>query len=367
MLSKGDDYPLHQTPEPVAFAGTDRNFYDRYFFNGYNPDGTGFFAVAFGVYPHLNVADAHFCVVRDGVEHCLHASRELGMERLDLEVGPIRIEIIEPLRILRVTVAEHYGISAELTFTGRSFPIEEPRFTHRIGPRTFMDYTRMTQNGHYEGWISVDGKKEAVSQDCAGTRDRSWGVRPVGTPDTQPHAGGRPTGFFWQWTPLNFPNRSVFFHLNADAAGDAWNIRAVVLPDHANAHGGFETVQAKMAAPLTGGTRWPEGGELEIELPSGPMRLKFEPLGRFLMRGLGYTSPTWGHGLHHGPLDVAREDIDLSAQDPARMDNFHVQLPCRVTVLSGEGAGEVGAGVFEQLILGDYAPMDLSGMEVAPA
>ena len=49
MLSKGDDYPLHQTAEPVAYAGTDRNFYDRYFFNGYAPDGGGFFAVAFGV------------------------------------------------------------------------------------------------------------------------------------------------------------------------------------------------------------------------------------------------------------------------------------------------------------------------------
>ena len=35
-LSKGDDYPIHQTPEPVAYAGTDRNFYDRYFFNGYS-------------------------------------------------------------------------------------------------------------------------------------------------------------------------------------------------------------------------------------------------------------------------------------------------------------------------------------------
>lgn len=37
MLSKGDDFPLHQTAEPVAYAGTDRNFYDRYFFNGYAP------------------------------------------------------------------------------------------------------------------------------------------------------------------------------------------------------------------------------------------------------------------------------------------------------------------------------------------
>ena len=77
MLTKGDDFPIHQTPEPIAFSGTDRNFYDRYFFNGYQPDGTEFFAVAFGVYPHLNVADAHFSVIRDGVEHCLHASRVL--------------------------------------------------------------------------------------------------------------------------------------------------------------------------------------------------------------------------------------------------------------------------------------------------
>ncbi len=61
VLSRGDEYPIHQTPEPVAYSGTDRNFYDRYFFNGYAPDGGEFFALAFGVYPHLDVADAHKC------------------------------------------------------------------------------------------------------------------------------------------------------------------------------------------------------------------------------------------------------------------------------------------------------------------
>ncbi len=98
MLTKGDDYPIHQTPEPVAYAGTDRNFYDRYFFNGYNPDGSDFFALAFGIYPHLNIADAHFATARDGTQHCLHASRVLHMERMDLRVGPISIEVLEPLR-----------------------------------------------------------------------------------------------------------------------------------------------------------------------------------------------------------------------------------------------------------------------------
>ena len=46
MLTKADDYPIHQLPEPIAYTGTDRNFYDRYFFNGYTPDGSSFFAAA---------------------------------------------------------------------------------------------------------------------------------------------------------------------------------------------------------------------------------------------------------------------------------------------------------------------------------
>ena len=97
MLTKGDDYPIHQTPEPIAYAGSDRNFYDRYFFNAYAPDGGAFLAVAYGVYPALNVADAHIAIVKDGKERCLHASRVLGMERMDLSVGPIALDIA-PLR-----------------------------------------------------------------------------------------------------------------------------------------------------------------------------------------------------------------------------------------------------------------------------
>src|SRR3978361_2178626 len=106
MLTRADDYPIHQTPEPIAYSGTDRNFYDRYFFNGYAPaqGDKAFFAMAFGVYPHLNIADAAFVVVRDGVEIALHASRCLNMERMDLAVGPVRIDIVETLHKFRVQV-----------------------------------------------------------------------------------------------------------------------------------------------------------------------------------------------------------------------------------------------------------------------
>lgn len=350
-LSRGDDYPIHQTPDPVAYSGTDRNFYDRYFFNGYSPDGATFFAVAFGVYPHLDVADAHFCVVRGGVQHCLHASRKLGMERMELTCGPIRIEVIEPLQALRVII-DGEGIAADLTFAGRAFPIEEPRFTWRIGPRTVMDYTRLTQNGHYTGWIEVDGQREALAPGSSGTRDRSWGVRPIGASDPQ-FARTMPQ-FFWQWTPINLPGRSLFYHLNAHADGTAWNTRAVIAPDGCGPESLTEYHAPRMTTQLANGTRWPGHGVLEF----GHERLVLEPLSRFQMRGLGYTSPRWGHGLDHGILEVEREDIDLAAAEPARPDNLHVQMLCRVT----DQHGAVGMGVFEQLAIGDYAPLGLKGL-----
>ena len=80
MLTKADDYPVHQLPEPIATSGTDRNFYDRYFFNGYSADGSIFFAAALGVYPHLNVMDASLSVIDGGVQHNLRASKILNMD-----------------------------------------------------------------------------------------------------------------------------------------------------------------------------------------------------------------------------------------------------------------------------------------------
>jgi hypothetical protein len=354
VLSRGDDYPIHQTPEPVAYAGTDRNFYDRYFFNGCAPDGSGFFAVALGIYPHLDVIDAHFNVIRDGVQYCVHASAELGMERMVMAAGPISIEIIEALNILRIRLEPFEGISADITFTGRAFPIEEPRFTHRIGPRAFMDYTRLTQNGRYTGWIEVDGDKRDLVQGTMGTRDRSWGVRPIGARDMQPMPGAPMPAFFWQWTPVNFASGCLFFHVNNDSLGNAWNTRAAWAAEGASPS---ELVEGhgSMRTRLEAGTRWPSGGTLSLALRGAPEQVTFEPLGRFQMRGLGYAHPEWGHGMYHGSLKVEREDIDLAELDPLAPENLHVQIPVRVSGSDGSD----GIGVFEQLIVGPFAPLGL--------
>ncbi len=110
-----------------------------------------------------------------------------------------------------------------------------------------------------------------------------------------------------------------------------------------------------MRTRLEQGTRWPSGGTLSLALRGAPEQVTFEPLGRFQMRWLGYTDPNWGHGLHHGPLEVVREDIELDDIDPLAPENLHVQVPVRV---SGNDGSE-GIGVFEQLIIGPFAPLGL--------
>jgi hypothetical protein len=357
MLTKGDDFPIHQTPEPIAYAGSDRNFYDRYFFNCYAPDGSAFAAVAFGIYPALNVADAHIAILKDGKETCLHASRLLGMERLDIRAGPISIEVQEPLQRLKVMVEKTDGIAGEITFEGRAFPIEEPRFTRRIGPKLQMDYTRLTQNARVSGWLEVDGERIELNG-WLGTRDRSWGIRGVGLPDPQPIPGAGVHSFFWQWTPLNFGDRSVYFHVNADAEGEPWNTRAVILKDGAGPGEGFHAEKAFVEMELIPGTRHARWGVLRVPLKEGEATIRMEPGITFLMRGIGYMGE-WRHGVYKGDLVVAREDIDATSFDPLDGANLHIQAVSRATLSMPGEPDQLGIGVFEQLVMGPYKPLGL--------
>lgn len=358
MLTKADDYPIHQTPEPIAYAGTDRNFYDRYFFNGYTLDGSQFFAAAMGIYPHLNVIDASFCVVHDGVQHNVHASRVLGMERMDTRVGPVTIDVVEPLRSLRVRVAPNdHGITADITFHARTAPIEEPRFTHRIGPRTIMDYTRLTQNGMYEGWIEIKGKRIELDRTMIyGTRDRSWGVRPIGAADSQPVAPTPSPQFFWLWGPCNFTDRITLFHDNADAKGESWNTEAVMCKTDNSAPVRMESCRSEVV--FKPGTRHAKSAIVHMRDKAGAeWRLEFLPRWQFYMSGLGYMSQQWGHGHYKGPEEVVGyEAFDLAKVKETELPFLHVQAFSTVRLFGPDNFMRPGAGVLEQLIIGPYEP-----------
>lgn len=366
MLTYGDDYPIHQTPDPIAYSGTDRNFYERYWFSGFEPDGSLFFMMGMGVYPHLNIIDSAISILIDGKQYCLRGSRVLNMERMEMSVGPLRVEVVKPLWKLRLIVEEHDGIAADLTIEGRSFPIEEPRFTRRIGSRAFLDYTRLTQNGSWSGWISIDGKRHVLSPNAIGTRDRSWGVRPIGLSDPQPIVPPIEQGYFWQWTPLNFKDKSLYFHIAAEPSGLIWNKRSVLAPDGVGPDDYLHTDKAHLETTLVEGTLWPEQGVLTVDYGTGPYTVEISPFQRFQMKGCGYFHSEWFHGRYHGNYRVEREDFTVADVDPMVMENFHVQRLSKLRLTNPDGTQEDSVGVFEQAILGAYKPMGIeSRMNIA--
>lgn len=353
MLTKADDYPVHQRPEPIAYAGTDRNFYDRYFFNAQSADGGRFVAAALGVYPHLNVMDAAVCWMEGGVQRSVFASRLLGMERLDTQVGPISVEVVEPLKKLRLRLSETDGLAADLLFEGRHAPIEEPRFTWRQGPRTIMDVTRLTQNVAVSGSVTVDGQRIGAD-DWRGTRDRSWGVRPIGAADPQGVAPPVPPQFYWLWAPINFDGYALFFHTNDDAAGVPWN-RSAVLVDLAS---GAETKLGEPAAalPYRPGTRRAGEALLSGRMADGPVQVRLLPEAEFHMHGIGYGHPKFAHGGWRGELDVQTERFDAAGADAASPANAHIQALVSAELKLPDGRVLHGRGVLEQLFIGPHAP-----------
>ncbi len=360
MLTRADDFPIHQTPEPIAVAGTDRNFYDRYFFNGQAPDGSAMFGAAMGIYPHLNIIDAAVSLTDGAVQQSLFASRILGHERMDTRAGPVTVTVEEPLHRLRVSIADNAtGISGDMVFTGRAAPIEEPRFIRRIGSRTLMDVTRMTQGGDWSGWISANGVRHDLAG-WRGVRDRSWGVRPVGSPDAQPIVPQPAPQFFWLWTPIAFDDWLLFFHTNDDGYGRAWNRAAVLVPT-----GGGEPlhlIDPVMTIAWQSGTRYARSARLAARLPDGTaVAVDFAFGANFMMRGLGYGHPTSGHGMFQGADVCFGELFDLAAIDPAAPTNAHVQAQVTASLQIGDRV-HAGRGVFEQLCIGPHAPSGFTGL-----
>ena len=360
MLSKADDYPIHQTPEPIAYAGSDRNFYDRYFFNGYSPDGDVYFAAALGVYPHLNIMDAAFGVRIGAVQYNIRASRHLGMERMDTQVGPIRIEVIEPLQSLRIVIADNaHGISADIMFDGRSPPIEEPRVTRRHGPRIVMDFTRMTQLGRYSGWVRAGGREVPfANRRVQGVRDRSWGVRAIGLRDPQSMVPAQVPQFHWFWVPAQFDDRGVLFLVNEDAEGTAWHKSMVIAHDDGRVE---HLPAARLDVVYQPGTRWPVRGWISAEVSGGALAIDLQPGAKFFMTGIGYLDPEWSHGIDKGALAVGYDEIHTEQVLEFRAPYTYTQAFAHARLTLPDGSIKDGLGSFESLSMGPHKGLGFTG------
>lgn len=367
MLTRFDDYPLHQTPEPLAHPGsTDRNTYDRYWFNGFSTDGSFYFGIALGLYPNRRIMDCALSLVRNGVQYAFHASRRAPVERDELQVGPFRIEILEPMRRLRVSLSDNdSALACSLVFTAGTPPIEEERQTLRRDHRVFMDVTRFTQFGRWEGWIRVEGETLDIRPDrTLATRDRSWGIRPVG----EPESGGAPPTvapqIFFLWAPIHWDDGCSHVCVFEDSMGRALHAEGKRVDfTGADAPGTTDHVvepirmnQVAHTLHYRTGTRQLQSAEFLMIHPGGRRDvISVEPIARFQMQGLGYRHPQWSHGVWKGELACGHSRWQLDALDPLALENLHIQQLVRARM-----GDRVGLGIVEQLCIGPHSPSGFS-------
>ena len=369
MITSFDDYCIHQTHEPVAQPSqSDRNFYDRYWFNGFDRDGAFLFEIGFGLYPNRRVMDGHFSVVVDGVQHSFHASRRAPHDRAETVVGPLRVQVIEPLRRVRVCIAPNEtGIECDLVFSARSVAAEEPRSVMHDDGRLIMHTSRFTQFGRWEGCFTVNGRRQEVrAERTAGARDKSWGVRPVGEPE-----GGAPgllngePGVYWVWAPIDFGDVCTQFNTFQGRDGETRQLGACLMPAYddpslipAVDQGLIDIHRATHTVKWKSGTRRAAGAEIELMEPGGAVHLiTLEPVLDFLMKGIGYSHPAWGHGVWKGDLLIGAESWRVSEQHP--LDPAHIHAHQLVRARMGD---RVGVGTLETICFGRHAPSGFTGM-----
>jgi hypothetical protein len=353
-----DELPLHQVPLSLAHAATsDRNFYDRCYLNAHDRTGEVFVVTGLGVYPNLGVVDA-FATVRHGDRQVtVRCSDALGEDRSRQEVGPYRVEVVEALRRLRVVCdADDHGLGLDLAWTG-SFPaVEEQPHVWRRDGRVVLDACRFAQVGTWSGTVRVDGRTWQVSDDrWVGSRDRSWGIRPVGEPEPPGRAGAEPDpgfGFFWTYVPLRFDRFALVVIVQEDGEGHrVLNDAVRVWPDGRVEQLGWP----RLAVRYRPGTRHPEGATISLRTPGGAdVVVEVETLGFVALNcGPGYGGdPEWVHGQWLGRQVVQRSECDYG--DPevqARVPFGTVDHVARATL-----DGEEGWGMFEHMVVGRHAP-----------
>ncbi len=368
MLSPMDDYPIHQVAEVLRHVETsDRNFYDRYYFNCHGPDADSpWLIIGLGVYPNLGVTDC-FAVVRHDDEHIVvRASKALGADRTDLTVGPFTVEILDGLRRIRVALEGGHGdLSFDLEFVANGPAALEPRHFQRQMERVTFDTQRFVQTGLWSGRLTVDGARFDVEPGpWRGNRDRSWGVRPVGEPEPPGRrADASISGtFFWIYSVMEFSDHAIVVVVQETETGErvmddarrVWHD-----PDREPEWLGHVTHEITFVP----GTRETAEATLRFTRPSGTVTtVTCHPeLANFLAFGTGYgLEADWRHGMWQGDLKVEDIHLKVSELDPTMKLFCVTDHFTRFVRFDGDNE-ENGCGLFEFAAIGPHEQYGFTG------
>ncbi|HZJ28270.1 MAG TPA: hypothetical protein VFF40_14865 [Acidimicrobiia bacterium] len=367
QLLPADEGFCHQIPDTFAsVVASDPSWTEKVCAMAAARDGSLQLGFGLGKYANRNVIDAYAGISRGVEQVTVRASRRLAPQPDLTVIGPIRYEVLEPMRSVRFALDANdtQPIAFDWVFESVVPPFLEDRTRTRAGFRVSSDLVRYHQIGLASGWVEIDGDRtEITPEGWVSTRDHSWGVRyDVGLPptDTEP--------FDMLATP------GVSFRM-------IWSPIAMERPDGSRyalmMHYQIVHAPGYMTKKVMGGVEYPDGRmdewtDLQPELGFDPVNRRLRggvvhattadgttrPLeievvsdtGFQLGAGLYFGFDGHHHGEWRGALHVDGERIaDCSTPDAAR--RLHQIRDTVVHVVDPVGGGE-GWGNCQPIITG---------------
>lgn len=317
MLLGMDEYPYHQITATFAgVAGTDPAWNDGHYICLSDMAGEVSLTSTLRLYQNNDVLDGFVCIRHAGKQHNIRLSRRLRPEMGPLAVGPLRLEILEPLKAVRLVLEENdYGISLDVICRSTTLPYEDPAEVTRVEGRLISERLTYEVTGKCEGWVQVGGERlELNPATDSFFRNHSWGYQAGrGGPRlyAAPLIGAkRRVPGIRQWVLFNMPGHGGFYFV--DPSGRAASGKGVIM-------------LADRSVPIvdvSSDLQFYEGGR---RLRSGTFRLtdadgvdreySIEDLGWVYCQGGGYFGgfdDGLGQGVYRGDLHAEGEVWDVS-------------------------------------------------------
>ncbi len=373
-LVGADEQLCHQISDTFALVGTsDLAWTERICAMAAAKDGSLQLGFGLGKYPNRNVMDGYGGISAGVQQRTVRASRRLGPDTGSSAVGPLRYEVVEPLRSVRF-VLEPNGtqpVAFNWLFEAIVPPRVEDRTHMRHGYRVGSDLVRYHQIGLASGWVEVRGVRTELSPETwVSTRDHSWGVRyDVGLPpqDLEPRDPLAGLSFRMIWSPLAMQRADgsrygLFMHYQI-VKGTSFTHKQVVMGGVEHPDGRVERfVDLEPELAFDPSSRRLQGGRVLSTAADGTTRpIEMEVVsdtGLHLGAGLYFGFDGHHHGEWRGELLVDGEHI-ADCADPATARRLHQLRDTVVHVLDPVGGGE-GWGNCQPIITGGDEALGLS-------
>ena len=232
MLLGIDEYPFHQVTETfAAVAGSDPSWNDGHYVCAADQAGTVAFTSNLRLYANNDVLDGFVCLRHAGHQYNVRVSRRLRPRMEQLEVGPLRLEIVEPLETVRLVLDDNdIGIRLDVTCHTSNVPYMGPIEIRRIDGRLLSERATYELTGECSGWVEIAGEHFELQRETASFfRNHSWGYQP---PRGGPRLYGAPTPSkrvpgVRQWVLFHLPDHGGFFF--TDPSGRAASGKGAIL------------------------------------------------------------------------------------------------------------------------------------------